>query len=907
MLPYIVIGVVLGSVYSLAGVGLVLTYKTTGIFNFAQGSVGTVAAFLFYTLHVQHGVPWPLAALICVVVAGPLVGLIMERISRRLPTAPLALQVVSTVGIVLIVEAVVTLIYGTAETRNVPEYLSQHGFHISGTVVTESQLVTMIFGLVVTAILLVLLKQTRLGTAMRAVVNDPDLLDIAGTSPVRIRRVAWAIGSALAAAAGVLLAPLVASLDGTTLTLLVVQAFGAAALGSFTSLGRTYAGGILMGVGSSLATEYSGTGLLSGLPSGLPFIVLFLVLLLSPKRTLARTGVVVPPVRSPWIAPTQFQLLTAAVALVALGFVPHFAGFHLGDFTLMLVYVILFLSLGLLVRTSGQVSLCHITFMAIGVCAFYHLSHGPHLPWGVAVFLAGLVAVPIGAVLAIPAIRLSGLYLALATFGFAVLVSYMFYTQSYMFGNGGGNISLPRPRLTFLNLTGDRGFYYLVLVLTLAAALIVVAIDRSRLGRLLGALNDSPTALASTGVSVDITRVLVFCVSAFLAAVAGAIGGAAQQTVTGASYGPLLSLSFFVLIIISPGRLPWYALAGGIGLAVIPSYWTSPSVANYLTLLFGVSAVVYCVLPSVAVGPPRVIQHLTESIRVPYLKIRHPGAAPSAVETGLVRNAPDGRLEVQDIRVRFGGVRAVDGVSLSVATGQIVGLIGPNGAGKTTLFNACCGLVKSSGSVLFDTEDLKRKGIDGRARGGIGRTFQRMALFESRTVAENVAMGAEGAYAGSNPFRHLFSRRYESSAIAQATFDAMTLCGVDGIAKRPVSSLSTGQRRLVELARCLAGPFRILLLDEPSSGLDQSETERFGEVLRTVVADRRVGVLLVEHDMALVSSVCSYVYVIDFGRPLFEGPPRITLESEAVRAAYLGDLSTETELMDEEPSAQVLP
>jgi ABC-type branched-subunit amino acid transport system ATPase component len=175
-----------------------------------------------------------------------------------------------------------------------------------------------------------------------------------------------------------------------------------------------------------------------------------------------------------------------------------------------------------------------------------------------------------------------------------------------------------------------------------------------------------------------------------------------------------------------------------------------------------------------------------------------------------------------------------------------------------------------------------------RARRGLGRTFQRMELFVAMTVAENVALGREGLFAGSNPLSQWVSSRREARAVREATEEALEVCGLSAIADRPVGELSTGQRRLVELARVHAGGFPLLLLDEPSSGLGRGESGRLGAIVRRLVDERGVGVLLVEHDMALVMSICDPIYVLDFGELIFCGSPAEVRQSEIVRAAYLG-------------------
>jgi ABC-type branched-subunit amino acid transport system ATPase component len=246
-------------------------------------------------------------------------------------------------------------------------------------------------------------------------------------------------------------------------------------------------------------------------------------------------------------------------------------------------------------------------------------------------------------------------------------------------------------------------------------------------------------------------------------------------------------------------------------------------------------------------------------------------------------------LSVEGVTVRFGGLLAVDEVTLHAPAGAITGLIGPNGAGKTTTFNACTGVVPAAGGrIRLDGQDLAHLSTAARASRGLGRTFQRMELFDSMTVAENVALGPEAYFAARRPWSQFGGSREQRRDIEERSRDAMARTGIEMLAALRVGDLSTGQRRLVELARGMATPFRFLLLDEPSSGLDVLETERFGTIISTFVADTGTGILLVEHDMALVASVCSYIYVLDFGCLIFEGPCADVLSSEVVRAAYLG-------------------
>ena len=905
ILPFIIAGLTTGSVYGLAGVGLVLTYKTSGVFNFAQGALATVAAYLFYTLHVQHGMAWPLAGFICVFVLGPVLGLLLEILARALANANLNTQVASTVGILLMVQAGVVLIYGTTVVRNIPPFLPGGTYDIAGTSVTSSQIVVFAVGVAATAALYGWFRLARGGVAMRGVVDNPELLDIAGTSPLRVRRLAWIIGSIFACASGVLLGPFI-NLDPTTLTFLIVSAFGAAAIGRFSNLPGTYIGGLALGIAASLCTKYFTSGVLSGLSSALPFLVLFVVLMVSPRRRLEDHVQAIPERSGGWTTPWPLQVIGGVALLIFLLFVPGFAGIHLTDWTEFLATTVLLLSLGLLTRTSGQVSLAHVSFMAIGVAGFSHLAVDHHWPWAVALVVAGLVAVPIGALLSIPAIRLSGLYLALTTFGFGILLQYMFYNENYMFGDLGLGVAVPIPSLSWLDLSSPNGYYYLVLAITLVVTVAVLGINFSRLGRLLRGLGDSATALATSGTSVNVTRVLVFALSAFLAAVAGVLGAGAIGQVSGDSYQPITSLVFFTLITISVGGTPWFAIVAAAGYALIPSYLPGTATSTVLQLIFGVIAVMVALSPASSRTLPSWLTGAVDAVFRPGarpVEADVPVQAAAATPSGPALTVTPAELAATGLHVQFGGLVAVDDVSFTVRTGQITGLIGPNGAGKTTVFNACSGLNKpNAGRVALNGRDLSRLGPAARARRGLGRTFQRMELFDSMSVRENVALGYEAGRAGLNPLRHLVSSGDHRRRAQAAAEEALRRCDLLPLAGRPAGALSTGQRRLVELARCLAGPYRILLLDEPSSGLDRLETARFGEILQQAVADKGIGILLVEHDVGLVASVCDEIYVLDFGKLIYAGSAADVLSSPVVQAAYLGteDVAVAAGLGDEE-------
>jgi branched-subunit amino acid ABC-type transport system permease component len=599
--PFIIAGLVAGSVYGLAATGLVLSYRTSGIFNFAHGAIAAVGAYLFFQLRQEWGIPWPIAGLIVLVVAGIVIGYAFERLARALDGTSTAAKVVATIGVLIAVQGLLSAMYGPA-ARDSRTFLPTRVFSIGGVNVGLDQIIVFLVAVGATAALTQYLRLTPMGTAMRAVVDDSDLLDLAGTSPTRVRRTSWAIGAAFAALSGVLLAPTI-GLDPILLTLLVIQAFGAAAIGRFASLPLTFGGGLVVGLIASLSTKYiSKYQVLSGFPPAVPFIVLFAVLVFARRGWLVELGTtaVRRVVRRPQTS-ARAQIAGAAALVAVLAAVPSFAGPRLPVYSTALVYILVFASLRLLVVTSGQVSLCHATFAAVGATTFSHLAGSAGVPWLVALVLAGLVALPVGALVAIPAIRLSGLYLALATFGFGILVERLVFPMAVMFGKDGQAVA-PRPDFGIFNSTTPKGFYYIALVVVILGLAGIHAATHSRLGRLLRGMADSPMALETLGATVNITRVIVFCLSAFFAAIAGALFASFSGTVSGVSFPSFLSLTLVVVLAIA-GRGELVApVVAAVALHIVPSYVNSGTFNDYLPVLFGVSAVTVAVLSNPRLG-----------------------------------------------------------------------------------------------------------------------------------------------------------------------------------------------------------------------------------------------------------------------------------------------------------------
>ena len=591
-LPYIIIGIISGSVYGIAALGLVLTYKTSGIFNFGHGAIAAASAIVFFALHVQNGWPWPLAALVSVGLFGVVAGLLLERLAAGLGPATVAYRIIATVALILIVTSVYTLKYG-ASAVIFPTFLPDGvAFTISGVRVGWDGVITFLLGLGAVLGLSIFFRVSRLGVSMRAVVDRPELVDLTGESPAQIRRVAWVIGSSFAAVSGLLLVNTQQQLDVILLCLLVVAAFGAATFGAFQSLPLAYAGGLILGlvqgVASKLTADHQN---LAGLDTNMPFLFLFIGLLVIPRAKLVELGQRATRQARTRRRPTRTSRAVnsglAVAVLVGAVLLPFLVGTKLPTWTVAAAQLPLFLSLGLLVRTSGQISLCQVGFAAIGATTFGHmLNHG--LPWGLAVLAAGAVAIPVGAIVAIPAIRLSGLYLALATLGFGILLSQFFYNKEYMFGR---QVSLATERPAVFNLDSDKGYFYLLLAVGIAAAALVIVIERSRLGRLLRGMSDSPTALTMLGTNTNVARVLVFCISAFLAGISGALTAGIFGSINREGFNYFYSLVVLAVLMIAGRRTVPAAIIATLALNVPPAYFEGDKTTSILQLAFGAGAI----------------------------------------------------------------------------------------------------------------------------------------------------------------------------------------------------------------------------------------------------------------------------------------------------------------------------
>ncbi|MGH9034194.1 MAG: ABC transporter permease subunit [Acidimicrobiia bacterium] len=597
-LPFVVIGLTTGAVYALVATGLVLTYKTSGVFNFAHGALGMISTYIFYSLRVDAGLPTAVALVLAVLVVAPLMGYLVNRLLLRWLSgaAPVTFAVVS-LGLLVALQGVAIAMYGAAP-RTVDALFPRDTFKALDVFVGYDQVIVVGIAVACAVALVLFFRWTHLGLTTRAVVEDGDLAEFQGVDARRVTSFSWMLGAAFAALSGILIAPSL-GLDATLLTLFAVQTFGAVAVGRLTNLTVTFMAGVVIGVGISMAAKFVATRPgLAGLPTSIPFLVLFLVLVVSRKgsfvevtrtRVLQRAGGSLVTGRLPW----RTFAIGAAIALVLPAVLE---GRQLLTATNTLAFVLLFASLSLLVGLSRQVSLCQATFVVFGATSLGHF-----MDWGiphpVALLLAGLVMIPVGALVAVPAIRLSGLFLALATFGFGILAQNLLFSTSLAFG-GEAVVTINRPGL----LEGDSAFYYFVLAVVALGVMVVETLRVTRLGRILRALADAPTAVESIGVIPTVPRVLVFCTSAFLAAVAGGLLGTLTQSVNPYQFDNFFSLIWLTVLVGAGAATLGGSVLAAVLLITVPAIFTSSVVVEYQPIFFGVAAMVLAQAPNGIVG-----------------------------------------------------------------------------------------------------------------------------------------------------------------------------------------------------------------------------------------------------------------------------------------------------------------
>jgi branched-chain amino acid transport system permease protein len=519
ILNLLVFALPLAGVYAISASGLVVVYTTTGIFNFAQGAIGMFMAYVYWELRVHHHVPTLIALILVVLVAAPLLGIGLDRlIMRRVQRQALVVQLMVTVGLMLSFMGLAATLWDQNAPHVIPTFFGTGGFHIGQVILSWHRLAIIVVALVLAIALRFLLFRTRLGVAMRAVVDNRELAALSGARPDVVSGFSWALGCSLAAVAGILIAPDTGMAVAGSLSLIVINAFVAAIVGRLRSLPLTFVGALLLALAIQFSQQFLALGQRwAQAPLALPAIMLFIVLLLLPQAKLqfGRIGGVRRIERVSTVRDTAIGMI---VLVVVMGIVGEFlSSTNLNRLTAGMATALIVLSLVPLTGWAGQVSLAPLAFAGFGAVAYakWGGAHGSPL----AIVLATLVAVPIGAIISIPALRLHGLYLALATLAFASMAEYVIFTQPELLGSQSAYVN--RLKIFGLDFSGSHVFLVLITAVFGLASVGIVALRRSAFGRRLVAMRDSEAASATVGVNILETKVVVFMLSAAIAGFAG--------------------------------------------------------------------------------------------------------------------------------------------------------------------------------------------------------------------------------------------------------------------------------------------------------------------------------------------------------------------------------------------------
>ncbi len=929
-----------GGVFAALAVALVVTYRSSGVLNFATGAQALYAAYTYSllrngqllqpipglspTINLGTGLSfWP-ALLITLAISAVMGALAYLLIFRPLRNHRPVAKAVASIGLMGLLTAIVTYQVGTAVVLVNPIFPQNHvrflGVDIS---VDRLLLAGTIIGLGI--VLTVIFRFTRFGLATRASAETEVGALVSGLSPDRIALINWVISFMVCGLAGILIAPLVPLQPGTY-TLFIVPALAAAVVGRFHSLGWAIAAGLGIGALESLSVYLNGVH--PGFPAGagqlIPLVLVLVVLAVRgqtiPSRgTLLQVNLGRAP-RPHWRWPTAI-----VGTAVGIGAIYLFTGNDRAALYSSMITAVITLSLVVVTGYTGQISLAQLTFAGVSAYILSTFATSWGIPFPIAPLLSALVAAAAGVVIGIPALRVRGLMLGVVTLTFAAGVEAIWFNNNSIDGGASG-LAIPTPRLFGMDLGIGSGndfprpaFGIMCLVVLVVVALGISFLRTSRLGSAMLAVRADERSAAASGINVVKVKLIGFAIAAFVAGLGGSLLAYQLGNVTFQDFDAFLGLVTFSVVVVagitsvSGGILAGIISAGGILVAVISSGVGSGGVDNWYGIVAGIGVILTVIFnPDGIVGPThlfleqrrvRGVLARPEGALVPSVgtasethvsepsppRAPSPALAPVSAEAGALvgsgagvgtnghAQSPSGNgnagplLDVRNLTVRYGGVVAVDDVSFSVESGQIVGLIGPNGAGKTTTIDALCGFHEYEGSVVLGAQDVAGLAPHRRAALGLARTFQLAGVSDDLTVEENVQVG---------------QHRAESHDPAVLTRILEELGLVD-MRDLQVSMLSQGQRQLVSVARALAGGPRLLLLDEPAAGLDSTESLWLAERLREV-RDTGVTILLVDHDMSLVLNLCDTITVLDFGALIATGTPDEIRRNQHVSTAYLG-------------------
>ncbi|MGW4365828.1 ABC transporter permease subunit [Nocardia takedensis] len=895
-LQFLLLGIGGGGVFGALAIALVLTYRSSGVLNFATGAIALNCAYLYAFLRkgefllLVPGLPksvdigddpgFAASALIAVTLSA-LFGLVLYLVVfRPLRKAPPIARAVASIALMIVLVAIAGKQVGT-NAVGVRAIFPVDVWTVAGLRVPQDRVWFGVCVVVLALVLAALYRFTRFGLLTRATAESEEGAYVSGVSPDRIAAYNWMISAAVAGAAGILIAPIV-PLTPIGYSLFIVPALAAAIIGQFSSVVAAVCAGLVIGMLQSEATYLSRAHEWlpsSGLVELVPLIVILVVLVIRAKPLPSRGAVIVAELGT---APRPRRVWQCAVlGVVIAGGAMALSG---SDLRFAIITTVIFAVIGIsqvvVTGYAGQVSLAQLALAGAAAFLLGPITADWGVPFPFAPLLAALIATALGVLVGLPALRIRGLTVAVVTLALAYAIEALWFRNLDFVGSNG--IDIPDPTIFGFGLGVGRGedyprlaFGLLCLAVLTAVGVGVALLRRSALGTRMLAVRANERSAAASGVDVVRTKLAAFAIGAFIAGIGGCLLAYQQTNVSFQPFTALAGLTLFALVYlagttsISGGVLSGVLGAGGVAFVLLERF--GDSVGDWYQVLVGLGLLLTVLTnPEGIVAPVQRLLHRNRTVGAAAVSPMTAGAR--TVERDATARPGDPLLRLDDVTVRYGGVVAVDAVSLTVPQGAIVGLIGPNGAGKTTLIDAIGGAVSAAGSVTLGETELAGASTHRRVRAGLGRTFQAIELYEDLSVRENVLVGLSGR-AGSADALDL-----------DAIFD---LLGLADAGDTPAGELSQGRRQLVSIARALAGGPRVLLLDEPAGGLDTRESRWLGERL-LAIRDSGVAILLVEHDMSLVLGICDHVHVLDFGRTLAVGTPEQIRADRKVAEAYLG-------------------
>jgi branched-chain amino acid transport system permease protein len=565
--------------------------------------------------------------------------------------------------------------------------------------------------------------------------------------------------------------------------------------------------------------------------------------------------------------------LAALVGVAVLAAIVPGEGYYLNIFMQAATYAIAVAGLVVVLGYCGQISLAQAVFLGFGAytMAIGTVDHG--IPFFVMLPACVAVAGIAGLLLGLASLRLGGHYLAMVTISFQEIIT-LVLTNWIDFTHGPDGVSgIPRPSFLGLSLADGHVYLGLCLFMLVCVTLFAWRLKTSQLGRAMQAVRDNEIAASTCGINIFFTKVAAFTISAMLGGLGGGLFAGAFGYISPDQFAFSDSIVLLTMALLGGVQSPFGALLGTCLLVVLPE-WLRFLRQAYLAVYGAAVILIMIFLPDGVWGFAVRRLRRTHAVAIT-------GNVPSLPLLGMQGTASaEIVLKIDGLAKYFGGLRALDGVDVAVRRGTVHALIGPNGSGKTTFLNVVSGLYRpTAGRITFGGKDITGLAAHERTRAGLMRTFQNIRVFRGMTVLENVMIGAErpgGDLAGG------------SAAVVARALAALDFVGLREDAERPVGDLSYGHQRYVEIARALAGSPLALLLDEPAAGLNLTEKQELGLLLRRLKG-HGLTIMVIEHDMKLIEQVADHITVLNFGRRIADGTPRSVLADADVIAAYLGE------------------